>query len=227
MIAGKPGAFKTALALNIATHWADAGIRSQYFSADGDEASTLKRISGIATGEDLKVVEARLGWNQAYYSKALYDRYAKKLEFEYAKMPWRNLVEHVRAYEQAYGGYPEAIFIDNLINFASGAYAFEEMQEIISDCDSLAKMTQAHVCILHHARLVSPDKGMDVEPGLAPPDDQIQGRMTQTPTLVLTLGAIGTTVNMAAVKNRNGPQFADASKQHQFLVNSAMQVIER
>ncbi|MGH7239564.1 MAG: AAA family ATPase [Candidatus Saccharimonadales bacterium] len=227
LIAGTPGSFKTALALNMASKWADRGIRSLYYSADGDESSILKRLAGITTGDDMKEVEWRIEMNKAHYAKWMHDRYHKKLEFEYAKMSWDNFVFHTVSYEQVYGGFPDLIIIDNLIDFASNVYAFGEMQQIISAADQLAKKTQAHVMILHHARLVTPDKGLDnVIAGNPPPDNEIQGRMTQFPTLALTLGVVGTQVRWAAVKNRTGPQYRDASVHHRFNVKSSMRIDE-
>ena len=44
MIAGKPGAFKTVVALNMVAKWAEHGTSVLYFSADGDEFTVVRRL---------------------------------------------------------------------------------------------------------------------------------------------------------------------------------------
>lgn len=231
MLAGTPGSFKTALALNMVTTWADKGISTQYFSVDSDESTVVQRLSGIITGYNMDEVERKLTRDRTYFDKELYDRLGDMVTFEYQNMDWESMVYHVKSYEQKYGGYPDLIVIDNLIDLASSVYAFDEMQEIIKNADGLAKRTKAHVQILHHAKLQSEDKKSDQPDwekyGQPPADHEIQGKMTQFPTLVLTLGAYGMDINMAVVKNRFGPQHRNADVAHPFRVNYSMRVVER
>jgi len=231
MLAGAPGTFKTALALNMAKTWADHDIYSQYFSVDSDESTITQRLSGIITGYNMDEVERKLQQNRAYFDDDLYKSLGDKVTFEYQNMGWESMVYHVKSYEQKYGGYPDAIIIDNLIDLASSVYAFDEMQEIIKNADALAKKTKAHVMILHHAKLQSEEKKGD-EPdwekyGQPPADHEIQGKMTQFPTLALTIGAYGMDIRLAAVKNRFGPQYRNADVSHPFRVNYSMRVVER
>lgn len=233
MLAGTPGSFKTALALNEVVAWADKGISTQYFSVDSDESTIVQRLSGIITGYNMDEVERKLQRNPTCFDQELYDRLGDLVTFEYQNMGWEAMVYHVKSYEQKYGGYPDLIAIDNLIDLASSVYAFDEMQEIIKNADGLAKKTKAHVMILHHAKLQSEDikKNDDRADweiyGMPPADHEIQGKMTQFPTLVLTLGAYGMDINMAVVKNRFGPQHRNADKSLPFRVNYSMRVVER
>jgi hypothetical protein len=224
MLAGVPGAFKTALALNEVVSWADQGLYTQYFSVDSDESTIVERLNGIVTGKSMQEVEAFTRTNPAYFDNQLYNRLGDKVMFEYQNQSWDSMVYHVASYEQKYGAYPDVVVVDNLIDLAPDVYAFSEMQAIIKNADSLAKKIGAHVHILHHARLVSHDSGMDVTPGLPPPAQEIQGRMTQFPTLVMTLGAAGMNLRLAVVKNRFGWQFPDARVSHPFIVRPNMRV---
>lgn len=226
MLAGVPGAFKTALALNEVVSWADQGMHIQYFSIDSDESTIIQRLNGIVTGKGMQEVESYLRSNPTYFDEQLNDRLGDRVMFEYQNQDWDSMVYHVKSYEQKYGAYPDVIVVDNLIDLAPDIYAFSEMQAIIKSADSLAKRIGAHVHILHHARLVSHDSAMDVTPGQPPPANEIQGRMTQFPTLVMTLGAAGMNLRLAVVKNRFGWQYPDARVSHPFQVNSNMRVVE-
>jgi hypothetical protein len=226
MLAGVPGNFKTALALNEVVSWADKGVYTQYFSVDSDESTIVQRLNGIVTGKTMGEVAHYMKSNPTYFDGDLYDRLGDRVMFEYQNQDWDSMVHHVASYEQKFGAYPDLIVIDNLIDLASNVYAFDEMQLIIKNADSLAKRIGAHVQILHHARLVSHDSAMDVSPGQPPPAQEIQGRMTQFPTLVMTLGAAGMALRLAVVKNRFGWQHPDARVSHPFTVLPSMRVVE-
>lgn len=227
MIAGVPGAFKSVLALNMVKHWADQGVSTMYFSADGDEFTVVRRLAGIITGDDSDVVESNM-------TRRDVDRYEQALaslegvEFEYEQFEFEELVIRVKQYEAIYGAYPDVIVIDNLIDFASNPYAWDEMQAFIKNLDGLVKETKAHGLILHHAKLPdrNPNARNPLPLGDAPPNHMIQGRMTQFPTVAITLGADGLNLRAACVKNRNGRQDPDASKQIGFTVMPNMQVVE-
>jgi len=212
--------------------WASKGVLTQYFSVDSDESTIAQRLSGIITGYNMDEVERKLQQDKSYFDQELYDKLGDSCAFEYQNMDWETMVYHVKSFEQKYGGYSDLIVIDNLIDLASSVYAFDEMQEIIKNADGLAKMTKAHVMILHHAKLQSEDSKKDDRPdwekyGQAPADHEIQGKMTQFPTLVLTLGVFNQDVNLAVVKNRFGPQHRNADVSHPFHVNYSMRVVER
>ena len=138
------------------------------------------------------------------------------------------LTVRVKSYEAVYGAYPDVVVIDNLINFASSPFAFDEMQTFLNDLDGLAKEIKAHVLVLHHAKIpsVGPNPRNPALPGQPPRDDEIQGKMTQYPSVALTIGADNLNLNIACVKNRNGRQYPDASHFLPFVVLPNMQVRE-
>lgn len=225
MVAGIPGSFKSIWALNAVNTWAKQRISTLYLSADGDEFTVVRRLAGIITGDNADVVESRMTRNDTErYERALST--LDGVEFEYEQFDFEEIVTHVKSYEAAYGAYPDVIVLDNLIDFVSSPFAFDEMLVLIKELDSLAKEVKSHVMILHHAKLTSPNPNAKNPPpmGKPPADHEISGKVTQLPTLVLTMAAAGLTLNVANVKNRNGKQYRDASHWTEFVVMQNMQV---
>ncbi len=224
LIAGAPGSFKSVFALNLAAKWSKLGCGSMYFSADCDENTVVMRLSGILTGNTMKDIE-----NNLLEGKT--DKYVRALKglegvaFEYAQMNTDGIVEHVKQYEAFYGDYPQAIVIDNLIDFVDSPDDYGGMITFIRDMASLAGQCGSHVCILHHARLRDGDYGpVSTNP---PMDREIAGRVTQIPKVVLTMAANQRDLYMACVKNTLGPQYRDARKILGFKVSESMQISER
>ena len=231
MIAGTPGSYKSILALNMVTRWARQGTRSLYFCADSDEATVVTRLSGIITGENFSTIERRMiAGNHERYTSRLSDALRLKAEFEYERMlGMEELVLHVESYKAVYGGYPDVIFLDNLIDYVSSYLAFEEMQALIGELDALAKMTSSHVCILHHAKLKDDFQKKDDTRGRGwpPADWEIAGRLTQKPRMILTIAAQNSAVKVSVIKNSLGPQTPDASTVYDFAVYDSMQMVDR
>ena len=225
MIAGTPGSFKSVLALNMTASWSKQGVTSLYLSADSDEFTVVRRLSGILTGDSADVVESRLTRHDTErYEKALAT--LDGVEFEYEQFDFEELVIRVKSYEAVYGAFPDVVVLDNLIDFVSNPMAWDEMQVLIKNCDGLAKEIKSHVLILHHAKLqaVNPNARNPRPLGQPPADHEIQGRMTQFPRLALTMAATGLNTSVACVKNTNGPQYRDATHYIEFVVLPSMQV---
>jgi hypothetical protein len=224
MFAGVPGSFKSVLALNALVTWSRHDVSGMYFSADGDEFTVVRRLAGIVTGDDSDVVEsAMVRKDMAKYEAALSE--LGGWEFEYERFEFEELVVRVKQYEAVYGAFPDALVIDNLINFASSPFAFDEMQTFINDLDGLCKEIKCHALILHHAKLpdINPRARNPRPIGDPPRDDEIQGKMTQYPSVALTIGADNLNLRIACVKNRNGRQYRDASHSIPFVVMPNMQ----
>jgi len=223
MIAGTPGSFKSVLALNMLAEWAKAGIGCLYFSADSEEFTVVKRLGGILTGDPIDLVEKKiLQGSPGKYVQALRD--IKGTEFAYTQMDMNGIANYVKSYEAIYGAYPEAIFIDNLIDFVESPDDWGGMLIMTRELDALARSTKSHICILHHARLRMKADGKLPDYGRPPADYEIQGKITQIPRLVLTVTSKNLTMKLACVKNTNGPQFRDGSVSHEFQVLNSMAV---
>lgn len=227
MVAGVPGTFKSIWALNAVHEWSKHGVSVMYFSADGDEFTVVRRLAAIITGDNADVVESRMTRNDTErYEKALAT--LDGIEFEYEQFDFEEMVIRIKSYEQVYGAFPDVIVLDNLIDFVSSYTAFDEMQVLIKEFDGLAKEVKSHVLFLHHARLVTPkNPGKPLPMDKPPRDDEISGKLTQLPTVALTMAAAGLNLNISCVKNRNGKQYRDASSRTEFVVLQNMQVREK
>lgn len=231
MIAGTPGSFKSVLALNLTALWAAKDVRSLYFCNDSDEATVVTRLSGILTGENFSSIERRLiAGDRERYAGVLSDALTMRAEFEYERMLGiEPIAQHVKSYESVYGCFPDVIFLDNLIDYVSSYLAFDEMQELIGELDALAKMTQSHVCILHHAKLKDDFNKKDETRGRGwpPADWEVMGKLTQKPRMVLTIAAQNRAVKLSVIKNSLGPQTPDASVTYDFSAFDSMQMRDR
>lgn len=223
MIAGKPGAFKSVLALNMLVHWAREGMSAMYFSADSDEHTVARRLAGIVTGIDAGRVDADFTTaNFGPYLAALGE--LGDVRFEYRAPDGEDAAEFIatrlNAYEAVYGSHPQIVFVDNAINFSASADDWAGIIDMTRDLDALARETSSHICILHHA---SESWGHPTDPV---PRAAIQGKVTQIPRLVLTVAADQMAIKVACVKNTNGPQYPEANRWMNFTVENSLKVID-
>jgi len=225
MIAGTPGSCKSVIALNLLVHWAKDKNGCLYFSADSEEFTVVRRLAGILTGDDLDTIEKKMLSGQ-------HGRYVRELsridtvQFEYEQLDIQGIANRVKAYEQIYGAYPDVIFVDNLLNFVESPDDWGGMLLMTRELDALARETKSHICILHHAKLRTTVAGKTPDFGRPPADYEIQGKVTQIPRLVLTVGADNLTIRLACVKNTNGPQWRDASEYLNFSLTNSMRIQE-
>jgi hypothetical protein len=200
MLAGRPGSYKSIIALNLAVVWAKRGT-VLHFAADSDEATVAKRMVSIITGDSTDSVEKAFEANKvSHYVDAL-SKPLESMRFVYRQMDMDGIANQVAAFEAVYGDYPDVIFLDNLINFVDRPDDWGGMLLLTKELDGLARETKSHICILHHARI---DK--DSDSGSPPDDNEIQGRVTQIPRTVITVGARWGQVTLSCEKNTNGPQ---------------------
>lgn len=223
MIAGKPGAFKSVLALNMLVHWAQEGLSAMYFSADSDEHTVARRVAGIITGADAGKVDSDFtGANFGPYATAL--AALGPVRFEYRAPDGEDATEFIatrlNAYEAVYGAHPAVVFVDNAINFSATTDDWAGIRDTTRDLDALARETMSHICVLHHA---SESWGRSSDPV---PRAAIQGKVTQIPRLVLTVAADERALKVCCVKNTNGPQYPDANRWMNFMVQPSLQVTD-
>jgi hypothetical protein len=199
MIAGAPGAFKSALALNLLAKWAQRGVYGLYFSADADEFTTAKRTAAILTHRTVDDVEAGMrGTSAAVYRSALMAMDHTRWVYKAADID--EIDRHMRGFEAVYGSFPHVVFIDNLLNMSEVGEDWGACREFIRNLDILAREAECHVCVLHHT------SESVFSPGMPPPRSALLGKISQFPRLILTVGVNESTLNVACVKNTNGPQ---------------------
>lgn len=221
MIAGQPGSFKSVLALNMLVTWAREDCTAIYFSADSDEFTVGKRVSGIITGTDTHVVERAMlsGRFGLQYGDEIRNLLSQRVRFEYTMLDLDRITDRLDSFEHAFGSYPDVAFIDNLINYADSATDWGMMIDFTRDLDSVARERKMHICVLHHASEGFPR-------GVPLPSAAIQGKVTQIPRMVLTTAAEGLALMVTCVKNSNGPQYPNASHHMNFIVEQSMQVTD-
>lgn len=201
MIAGSPGAGKSSLALWLATQWvAKHNLRGVYFSADSSELVQAGRaLAMVSQGVSTELAEQRL--------KAEDDFSLEKLHTSLDGLAWSfepdityDLMElEIMAFLEAWGEYPDFIVIDNLTDVdGQSEDEWGTLRKVMKNLVALSRHTGAHVMCLHHT-------SEDFKDDPAPPRKAIHGKVSQKPSLILTVGGgDGRTKPTAVVKNRYG-----------------------
>lgn len=202
MIAGAPGAFKSALALNLMTQWALQGVYGLYFSIDADEFTVAKRVGAMLTKQTVETVESGMRLHPEKYADILGKVNSTRWIYRAANV--EEIDRHMRGFEAAYGEFPKIVFVDNLLNAVedSDGNEWSASRDFIRDLDIMAREAHCHVCVLHHC------SESEWRKGLPPPRSAILGKIAQFPRLMLTVAPTPENgfLNIAVVKNTNGPQ---------------------
>lgn len=199
MLAAAAGQFKSCLALNLLVGWAQAGAYGLYFSADADEFTTAKRAAAILTGRTVEDAETglRSGTGPFHDSLSAMDN----TRWIYKPATIDEVDRELRGFESVYGSFPHVVVIDNLMNMDDAADGdHNNMRMFIRDIDIMAREAECHVLVLHHT-----SEG-NWAAGQPPPRSAVMGKIAQFPRLMLTVGVNEETMNVAVVKNTNGPQ---------------------
>ena len=204
MVAAAPNAGKSMFALVYAIK---AQVPTLFFSADTDVTTVLIRAAAHISGHSQLTVETNLDSNPNYYEKYLEKN--SHIQWVFESSPSLDDIElEVKAYQELYGVPPELIVIDNLMNVAAETdNEWAGLRAIMMELHDLARNTEACVLVLHHVS----EQSEYGDGTLPPPRRSIHGKVSQLPSLMLTLGydPMGKLLKVAAVKNRFGPNSAD------------------
>ena len=237
MVAAAPNAGKSMFALIYAIR---AKVPTLFFSADTDTATVMMRASAHLSGHSQVTVEQNITNRANYYNKELEN--IAHIQWVFDSNPSLDDIEmEIKAYLELYGIAPELIIIDNLMNVAAESdNEWAGLRQIMMELHDMARKTQACVLVLHHVSEQG-EYGNTTEP---PPRRSIHGKVSQLPSLILTLGYspdMGI-LRVASVKNRFGPmdssgkdyvglfvnfgavQIGDSDAQGRSYLNSNMQV---
>ena len=206
MVAAAPNAGKSMFALIYAMK---AKVPTLFFSADTDTTTVMMRAAAHSSGHNQMTVEQSLSADSHYYDKH-FDKLSH-IKWVFDSSPSLDDIElEIKAYVELYGEAPQLIVVDNLMNVAAETdNEWAGLRAIMMELHDMARKTEACVLVLHHVSEQS-EYGSPTKPAHR---RAIQGKVSQLPALILTLGydASNGELKVAAVKNRFGPHTADAS----------------
>ena len=207
MVAAAPNAGKSMFALVYAIK---ANIPTLFFSADTDTATVMIRTAAHLSGHSQLTVETNLQNNPRHYKDYLSQM--QNIQWVFDSSPSLDDIEmEIKAYIELYGIAPELIVIDNLMNVAAESdNEWAGLRAIMMELHDMARKTEACVLVLHHVS----EQSEYGSPTMPPPRRAIHGKVSQLPAIILTLGYDPSQgmLRVAAVKNRFGPHYADASR---------------
>ena len=216
MVAAAPNAGKSMFALVYAIK---ANIPTLFFSADTDTATVMIRTAAHLSGHSQLTVETNLQKNTRYYQEYLSKM--QNIQWVFDSSPSLDDIEmEIKAYIELYGIAPELIVIDNLMNVAAETdNEWAGLRAIMMELHDMARKTEACVLVLHHVS----EQSEYGSPTMPPPRRAIHGKVSQLPAIILTLGYDPSQgmLRVAAVKNRFGPHYADASRWATLFTNFA------
>lgn len=215
MVAAAPNAGKSMFALIYAIK---AQVPTLFFSADTDTATVMIRAAAHLSGHSQLAVEQNIEKRADYYSAHLVN--TSHIQWVFDSSPSLDDIEmEIKAYLELYGIAPQLIIIDNLMNVAAETdNEWAGLRAIMMELHDMARKTEACVLVLHHVS----EQSEYGSPMMPPPRRAIHGKVSQLPALILTLGYDPTgLLRVAAVKNRFGQHFADASSWASLFVDFA------
>ena len=214
MVAAAPNAGKSMFALIYAIK---AQVPTLFFSADTDTATVMIRAAAHLSGHSQLAVEQNIEKRADYYSAHLAN--TSHIQWVFDSSPSLDDIEmEIKAYFELYGVAPQLIIIDNLMNVSAETdNEWAGLRAIMMELHDMARKTEACVLVLHHVS----EQSEYGSPMMAPPRRAIHGKVSQLPSLILTLGYDPSQgiLRVASVKNRFGPHFADASQWASLFVN--------
>jgi predicted ATP-dependent serine protease len=201
MIAGPPGVGKSTLALTIAVK---SQVPTLYVSADTHEQTMALRTISMVTGLDQVTAEQRIETDTQWASDVIRDSVSGIKWMMDASPTLADLEDEISVYRELQGSDPELVVVDNAVDIThEQGDEFGSLRSLMREVKWWARETGAAFLILHHT---SEQYGGNP----CPPRGALHGKISQIPSLVLTLGADQPgLMAVAPVKNRYGP--ADAT----------------
>lgn len=213
MIAGSPGAGKTMLALDMAIRM---NVPTLYISADSDEVTMRVRAAAILSGHDQGTIRQVLDYGMF---KEVYGHYLAglpiKFMFDPSEPSMDDIFNALEAFKEVEGEMPKLIIIDNIMNMEiDGNNEWAGMRMASKDLQFLSRKTRACVVALHHTSEQDPRWITS-----APPASAIQGKITQLPSMVLTVASVDNQMFVAVVKQRFGDRDPGATNPFRFVTD--------
>ena len=203
LIAWQPGAGKSTLALSLAVR---SQVSTLYVSADTHAHTMSLRLIAMLTNTDQATVEPLMSehpeWAEDILATAGHIRWC----FDSAPSV-RAIEDEIAAHIELMGVPPELVVIDNLSDCVSGdGDEWGGYRALLRDFKWLSREHGTSFLVLHHT-------SESVQGNPCPPRHSIQGKVAQTPAVILTVsneqqGFLG----VCPVKNRYGPSSPNGSE---------------
>lgn len=193
-----PGVGKSVLWLNFALRMQ---IPTVFWSADTDRHDVTMRTLAAITQYPMDQVENYIAANTAGFDPQLLLKKADNIAWVFdPDITGENIQERLRAFAEIRGVYPEMVVVDNLSNTVMNqSDEYGELRQVTRTMQKIARKTDAHVAMLHHAL-------GEYENGDRPiPQGGAIGKLAKVPEQMLTLFHAGPDqLGVAVVKNRSG-----------------------
>lgn len=199
MIASPPGGMKSTLAINIVKNMGPQ-VYTMYHSSDSDDFTMASRTMSMLTGKSTEETEL-LVMNQSQSA------YEVLQQFEHVRWSFRSSpsIDHMKreaeAYREIKGRYPDHTVLDIMMDVDYDGVPEQNYWGLMAELKDMARDQETAITVIHHT-------SESAKAGSPPPRSAIMGKANQLPALILTLwgdSAAGT-LDVAAVKNRFGPQ---------------------
>jgi len=211
MFAGAPGVGKSTLALAIALR---TKVPTLYICADTGAHTMGMRLYSMITGVSQIEAERILASDENRAREVLNQAGHIKWSFESAPN-LTDIDEEVLAFEEVHGENPHLIVVDNLSDITeSGGEEWSGMRATMKELKYLARDTNAAILLLHHTSesWIPPQGENEIQP-ICPPRYTIQGKVSQLPAMICTLGVTPSgDLAVAPVKNRYGKAVANGTE---------------
>lgn len=210
MISGRPGSFKTMLALNAIVNM---GLPTLGFSNDSDDLTVFSRLLAIDTGQLSEDMEDWISSNPDEAALAL-----GKFDFIdwnfFANPTMDDVWLETYAHHEANGQWPKVILVDILKNVQldGGGDEWASLREVMLQSLVLARETDAAVILVHHA--TDGARGYPV-----PTRAEVLGKVGALPALMVNVGMdADNQMWVAGVKVRKGKSDPDAKNAFRMTV---------
>jgi len=212
MIAGRPGSFKTMLALNAIVNM---GLPTLGFSNDSDDLTVASRLLAMTSG---KTSEAMEEW----ISSAPQDAAQALARFDHIQWNFQvplhldDVWLELYAYHEVNGLWPKVILIDILKNVVlDGLDEWGALREVMMQSLAIARETEAAVILVHHC--TDGAKGYPV-----PSRVDVLGKISGLPAVMVNVGMDNEGGMWAAgVKVRKAKSDPDAKNPFRMSVDPA------
>ncbi|MEW1547502.1 AAA family ATPase [Streptomyces tsukubensis] len=202
MLAGIPGSHKTRILLNALVNMRTPTLA---FSTDSDQDTVASRLLAITTRTPTEITEQWLRTEPEKCARLLAQHDILRWDFR----PDPSLDDvwlGAYAYAEAEGRWPDQIVVDiaSDIGHDTGD-EWGSLRDLMRQSKVLARETEAHVLLVHHAS----DSERTKKP--CPRRGDIHGKVAAIPELIITCGVDASGgLHVAPVKNRHAKASADA-----------------